>query len=171
MPATDITAAASRLCTACGMCCNGVLFHIVRLQAVDSVKRLETLGLKINRKKREPYFNQPCRALNGCTCTIYADRPTRCRLFECQQIQGLTREEVTEAEALDVILQARDLVAAVERLLKERGNDEVSQPLGERYRQVVEESGEDVALLQEQMQALNDLLNRHFRQEPVALTV
>ena len=34
MPAAD-SSAASRLCTACGMCCNGVMFHTVRLQPRD----------------------------------------------------------------------------------------------------------------------------------------
>jgi hypothetical protein len=74
---------AERLCTACGMCCNGVLFEIVRLQPQDSIKELEKLGMQVNRRKTEPYFKQPCRMLDGCSCTIYEQRPTRCRRFEC----------------------------------------------------------------------------------------
>ncbi len=170
MSAPDHAAAASRLCTACGLCCNGVLFHIVRLQPSDSVKALEALGMKLSRKKREPYFNQPCRFLDGCTCQIYAARPARCRLFECRQIKGLTAEEISEVAAAEVIAQARAEVARVEALLAAHGNEEAQLPLLERCTQVLQTLAEaDTGDLRAAMQSLNDLLNRQFRPEPVAL--
>ncbi|MBB5036855.1 YkgJ family cysteine cluster protein [Prosthecobacter dejongeii] len=168
----DVTAAASRLCLACGMCCNGVLFHIVRLQQVDSVKRLESLGLKINRKKKEPYFNQPCRFLEDCTCQIYNDRPSRCRLFECQQIKKLSSEETSENQALEIIALAKSKVARVEHLLHECGNETHGRPLLERCQEGVTKTG-GVAKreLCEAAQELHDFLNVHFRIEPTELTL
>ncbi|MEN3941807.1 YkgJ family cysteine cluster protein [Prosthecobacter sp. SYSU 5D2] len=168
----DSTAAASRLCTACGMCCNGVLFHIVRLQPVDSVKALEALGMKLSRKKREPYFNQPCRFLNDCTCTIYESRPQRCRLFECRQILGLQAGDIAESEAEGRIAEVRALVRQVEALLEAHGNMENQRPLLERCTQLLQQGGEtQMYPLRHAMQGLNDLLNLHFRPEPVALNM
>lgn len=164
------TATASRLCTACGMCCNGVLFHIVRLQPMDSVKALEALGMKLSRKKREPYFNQPCRFLHGCTCSIYQARPQRCRLFECRQILGLQAGDTTEEEAGGRITEVRARVRQVEGLLEAQGNAENQKPLMERCTQVLQEIGEgEGAALRAALRDLNDLLNEHFRLEPVAL--
>lgn len=172
MSAPDFTAAASRLCTACGMCCNGVLFHIVRLQPVDSVKSLEALGMKLSRKKREPYFNQPCRFLNDCTCTIYKARPQRCRLFECKQILGLQTGLLSEPEAANRIAEVRAAVKQVESLLAAHGNTENHRPLLERCTQLLQQAEEPpMEALRHAMHGLNDLLNQHFRPEPVALNM
>jgi uncharacterized protein len=110
--------AASRICTACGMCCNGVLFQVVRLQPGDSVQELSRLGLPLRRKKREPYFTQPCPCLSAeRRCSIYESRPTRCRLFNCQQIQRLEAGTSTEAEVMAQVTHAHQLLGQVEQLL------------------------------------------------------
>lgn len=172
MSAPDFSDAASRLCTACGMCCNGVLFHIVRLQPTDSVKSLESLGMKVSRKKKEPYFNQPCRFLQECTCTIYQDRPSRCRLFECAQIQQMAAGETSEAEARTIVMLARQAVSRLEALLEQWGNLEKQQPLAERCAQVLPlVTPEERQILTDEMRGLNQLLNQHFRLEPVELTI
>ncbi len=153
--------AASRLCTACGMCCNGVLFEIVRLQPQDSVKELEKLGMQINRRKTQPYFKQPCRFLDDCTCTIYEERPTRCRRFECLQLKLLAAEEITEAEAAAKIEEARVQVQRVRDLLAEAGDASTDEALEERVRRVLGDQT-DTPLYHE-MQTLKRLLSRHFR--------
>lgn len=130
------------------------------------MKSLESLGLKLNRKKTEPYFNQPCCKLQDSTCTIYQDRPTRCRLFVCQQLRRLADQEITEEEAANVIGQARALVHEMEELLEKAGNQEHKSPLLNRVIKVVQETDRlQAAAITCQMQALNDLLNRHFRLE------
>ena len=157
----DIRHAAERLCTACGMCCNGVLFEIVRLQPQDSLRDLERLGMEIYRKKKEPYFKQPCRFLNGCSCTIYTARPTRCRHFECQQLKRLADGEITEADAMTKIIRAQSLVAKVLARLTELGDDAPQDSLDERTRRVLELHPD--ASLQTEVSALKTLLNREFR--------
>ena len=124
--------AASRLCTACGMCCNGVLFEVVKLHPSDSVKDLSDLGFQLKRKKREPYFSQPCAMLDGCICTVYAARPQRCRRFECRQITDLTNGSITETEAAERITHAKHLVQQVEAQLAPSATP---LPLAERLRQ------------------------------------
>ena len=153
--------AASRLCTACGMCCNGVLFEIVRLQPQDSVKELEKLGMQINRRKTQPYFKQPCRFLNDCTCTIYEQRPTRCRRFECLQLKLLADGEITEVDAAAKIAEAKILVQRIHELLFEAGDHAVDEALEERARRVLGDQT-DTPLYYE-MQSLKRLLNRNFR--------
>jgi Fe-S-cluster containining protein len=170
MSASEIAEAASRLCTACGLCCNGVLFHIVRLQPSDSVKQLESLGMSVNRKKHEPYFRQPCRFLIDCTCTQYAARPERCRLFECQQLRRLAAGEVLETTSQLCIDEAKRRVAEVERMLLEVGNTDVHLPMLERYLQVLEADAPSLQPLIDEMTALNAMLNEHFRLEPQNLT-
>jgi Fe-S-cluster containining protein len=124
--------AASRLCTACGLCCNGVLFQIVKLQPADSVPALERLGMTLRRKKREPYFTQPCAFLTGCTCTIYDERPQRCRRFECTQLVRAMADPTTEAAALGRIEEARQRMRRVEACLAEAGETNTHLPLAER---------------------------------------
>jgi Fe-S-cluster containining protein len=153
--------AASRLCTACGMCCNGVLFEIVRLQPQDSMKELEKLGMQINRRKTQPYFKQPCRFLNDCTCTIYEQRPTRCRRFECLQLKMLAAEEITEAAAAAKIEEARTQVQRVRDLLAGAGDASTDEALEERVRHVLGDQT-DTPLYHE-MQTLRRLLSREFR--------
>jgi Fe-S-cluster containining protein len=148
-------APASRLCLACGMCCNGVLFQIVRVQQTDSIADLERHGLKLRRKKRDPYFDQPCAMLDGCRCTIYAQRPLRCRSFECQQILRLSRGETTESAALKKIEEARKLVGAVQAKLTEVGDTATDEPLLQRCAQSLPQNDEAV-------QRLDLMLNAEF---------
>ena len=158
---SDSLSLASRLCTACGMCCNGVLFEIVRLQPQDSVKELEKLGMQINRRKTQPYFKQPCQMLDGCTCTIYEQRPTRCRRFECLQLKLLAVGEITEAEASAKIAEAREIVQRIQALLAEAGDHVAQDSLEERTQRVLAAHPESP--LQHEMHSLRVLLDRDFR--------
>jgi len=114
-------AASARLCATCGMCCDGVLFHSVELQKGDSSRALAALGLKLRRKKGVEFFLQPCSAhreeAGTCACTIYDNRPMRCRLFDCRQLRGVAAAEITETEALEKIREARARVAEVTALM------------------------------------------------------
>lgn len=171
MSSTKTADVASRLCTVCGLCCNGVLFHIVRLQQTDSVKELEALGMKVSRKKREPYFKQPCSFLKDCTCSNYAARPLRCRLFECRQLQRLADQQVTEDDVIHAIGDVKRRVAKIEAMLQQAGNTSVHLPLSERYEQVLASAGCAGATtarrhLIAEMTGLNQVLNHDFRREP-----
>ena len=171
MSCTQTADVVSRLCTVCGLCCNGVLFHIVRLQPTDSVKQLEALGMEVSRKKREPYFKQPCSFLEDCTCSNYAARPLRCRLFECRQLQRLADQLITEDDVMHAISDVKRKVANVEAMLQQAGNSSTHLPLSERYEQVLATPGHADATaahrhLIAEMTALNQVLNHDFRREP-----
>ena len=124
------------LCTDCGLCCNGVMFSIVALQPGESAKALGALGLHVKRGT----FTQPCAALDGLCCTIYEQRPVRCRLFECQQLQRIAAGEITEAEALEAVRDVQRRVAELNVLLEKAGANNPRKPL---YHRSVTALGED----------------------------
>ena len=126
---------AEALCLACGLCCNGVLFKDVELRDGDDAVRLESLGLLVERLKRKVRFPQPCSALCADNrCRIYADRPVRCREFECALLKGVSAGRVSNSEALRTIRIARHRSAKVRRLLVELGDKDEEQPLSARFR-------------------------------------
>jgi Fe-S-cluster containining protein len=166
------SSAASRLCTACGLCCNGVMFHTVRMQPGDSAKALAALGLKLKRKKGQNYILQPCPAFRGAQCAIYAARPERCRLFECRQLQRVASGESTEDRALESIRDVQRRVGEVDALLLRAGGTDGKKPLAKRCEKVMAEpldtssDGEVVALRTGLMQAMRELetiLDEDFR--------
>src|ERR1700748_3549237 len=98
-----------QLCPNCGMCCDSTLFADVELRAGDDPKRLAKLGVSIARKEDEDEhddqrdfkkgrsklaFAQPCACFDGKFCGIYADRPKRCRLFECGLLKKVQAEKM-----------------------------------------------------------------------------
>ena len=117
-----------RLCLSCGLCCNGVLFADVPLEAGDDAEKLRRLGVSKAGK-----FNQPCAALNGCECRIYPDRPGYCRKFECLLFKKVRNGEVSAQNALATISKARAAVAKTESLLAELGSVDKHLPLRKRF--------------------------------------
>jgi len=167
--------AASRLCAACGLCCNGVLFHTVQLQPGDSAKELAALGLKLKRKQGHHYILQPCPAFKESGCSIYTSRPTRCRLFECRQLQRVEAGEITETMALEKIREVRRRVAELDELLERAGGTNRKRPLSKRFEkslaEPIEALTEPAALVLRKRltlakQELDLILNQEFRITP-----
>jgi hypothetical protein len=168
---SDAASAASRLCAACGMCCDGTIFHIVRLQPGDSAKALAALGLKLKRKRKRDYILQPCPAYRDCRCAIYQDRPERCRLFECQQLRRVLAGEIPEAEAAAKIREALERVYRLLALFLLAGETNAKGPLTIRHEKILAmpldpEEGEQAALrarLIREMEEFQALVEKEFR--------
>ena len=142
----------------CGLCCNGVIFADVRLQATDEPKRLRRLGLPLERvggtkgssarlstSSSSPAgstlkFCQPCAALEGCKCRIYADRPRYCREFECALLNRVRAGHTQRDDALQVIQTARSLADEVFSLLRQLGDHDEQLPLADRFRQTARQA-------------------------------
>ena len=163
------------LCVKCGLCCNGVIFHTVRLQPADSPKALAALGLKLKRKKGAHYILQPCPAWQDAQCSIYAARPERCRLFECRQLQRVAAGETTEAAALEKIHEVQRRVAQVNELLALAGGTNAKRPLAKRCEKIMAEpldaSSDQAAItlrdtLTRAMRELDAVLDADFRLLP-----
>lgn len=141
------------LCLACGLCCNGVLFADVRLQAGEEAARLASRGLPLSggaspqadgqtpRRVLEPgprslRLAQPCPALAGGRCRIYAERPRYCREFECLALKSLITGRLALPAARRVIDTARKRAGKVRSLLRALGDTEEQEPLSARFRRL-----------------------------------
>ena len=180
MERTEFAEAASRLCSACGLCCNGVMFHTVKMQPADSPSVLSALGLKLKRKSSGQYLQQPCPAFCGTHCAIYEARPERCRVFECQQLKQLAAGDATEAAALERIREVQRRVKELEELLQQSGKTDPKRALSKRYEKVTAEpvtalsEPKAVALrerLTRAMRELERMLDREFRIRPLRAAV
>lgn len=131
----------SALCLHCGMCCDGTLFRDVELQPGDDVEKLRALGLPIRSRRREEAdhlkFPQPCTALCAdLRCRVYADRPSRCREFECALFKAVAAGHLTAPAALKTIRQTRQQADKVRQLLRELGDTGERISLSRRFKRV-----------------------------------
>ena len=177
--------AVEQLCPACGLCCNGVLFGNVELQKGDDPKRLASLGLKLERyspakagttnktssANKGFRFSQPCSCFDGRLCCIYADRPARCRSFDCALLKAVQNRKRTAAEALRLIEQARRQVSVVINLLQRLGQTDATLPLSRRCAKIISQpidlaaGEEEIEVRAELMLAIHNLtqmLQRNF---------
>lgn len=131
-----------QLCRACGLCCDGTLFDLVKLEPGDDAGKLKALGLPVTLSRgRTPVarFPQPCSALCADrTCRVYAERPWQCRTFECQLFKDAKAGRIAFAAALPVVKQARRRADTVRRLLRELGDTDEHRALGERFHRTSE---------------------------------
>jgi hypothetical protein len=133
---------AQQLCLTCGLCCNGVLFKDVELQPGDDAARLKSLGLSVRNPQsaiRNPKskFPQPCAALcEDNRCRIYAERPARCRQFECARFKSVAAGATSVAAALRTIRLARQRAERVRTLLRALGDTNEQVALSLRFKRL-----------------------------------
>jgi uncharacterized protein len=130
------------LCVACGLCCDGTLFDLVKLEPSDDARKLKALGLPITVSRgKSPVarFPQPCAALCGDrTCKLYANRPWQCRVFECGVYKDAKAGRTSLKAAFRLVTQARKRADKVRQLLHELGDTEKHKGLGERFHRTSE---------------------------------
>lgn len=130
------------LCTNCGLCCDGTLFADVELVGQAEVARLEIMGMEIENEDRNMgLLSQPCAALRGTRCGIYAHRPKCCRVFECHLLQNAQRGAVTVERALEQIADAREQIRQVRALLGRLGSRDEGLPIKERCAETLAAKG------------------------------
>ena len=138
---------AEDLCISCGMCCDGTLFDLVKLEKGDDAQKLKALGLPVSISRGKvpvARFPQPCAALCADrTCRVYSDRPWQCRVFECGVLKDAKAGRISFAAAFKLVRQARRRVEKIRKLLAELGDNETHRALGERLHRTSErlESG------------------------------
>lgn len=137
--ATRSAEAIAKLCPACGLCCNGVLFGDVELQRGDDAKLLSKLGVELFRKGRKTAFAQPCACLVNGLCRIYSDRPKRCATFDCGLLKRVQTGKLAAPAALKKISEAKRRSAEVLKLVRQLGHKDESRPLNQRYAAIMAE--------------------------------
>jgi len=157
------------LCTRCGLCCDGSLFADVELGQAEA-RRLEIMGLEVeDHESGAGLLSQPCAALQGRRCGIYAHRPQCCRTFECQLLQDAQRGAVTVEAAKELIAEALKRIQRVRELLAQWGAGDVRLPLKERCAEAIagqmgdtRETKRRRAALEAAMSAVESLIWRSF---------
>ncbi|MFO0747801.1 MAG: YkgJ family cysteine cluster protein [Myxococcota bacterium] len=99
---------AKDLCLACGLCCDGTIFDVARVDEAE-LPALTRLGIRTATRAFGPVLVQPCVALDGTRCTVYGDRPHTCRAFRCNLLIALEADEVELDECLAHVDQAKRL--------------------------------------------------------------
>ena len=128
------------LCTKCALCCDGTLFADVELVGQAEVARLEIMGMDVEDEDRNTgLLSQPCAALRGTRCGIYAHRPKCCRVFQCHLLQNAQRAAVTVERALEQIADAKEQIRRVRGMLGRLGNRDESLPIKERCAETLAE--------------------------------
>jgi Fe-S-cluster containining protein len=157
-----------QLCVACGLCCDGTLFDLVKLEPGDDAAKLKALGLKVSVSRGKvpvTRFPQPCSALcKDRTCRVYADRPSQCRVFECGVLKDAKAGRIPFASALRVVKQARGRADKMRRMLRELGDTDEHRGLGERFHRTSErlESGNTDEVANAKFADLS-LMAHHFK--------
>lgn len=159
-----------RLCTRCALCCDGSLFADVELAGPKEATRLEVLGLEVEEgDSNGALLVQPCRALQGRRCGIYAHRPGCCRTFECGLLQDVRRGAVGVEQAEQHIAEVLARIGRVKALLAQLGQRERPLPLKERCAEALAQhsrKGPAVdrtrAELEAEMAAVDRSIRRHF---------
>ncbi|HET9328069.1 MAG TPA: YkgJ family cysteine cluster protein, partial [Candidatus Eisenbacteria bacterium] len=109
------------------------LFADVELVGQAELARLEIMGLDVENEERNTgLLSQPCAALRGTRCGIYAHRPKCCRVFQCHLLQNAQRGAVTVERALEQIADARQQITQVRAMLGRLGNRDEGLPIKER---------------------------------------
>jgi hypothetical protein len=120
------------LCTRCGLCCDGSLFADVELAGRAEATRLEVMGLEIEDDDTDGMLLlQPCRALQGKRCGIYAHRPECRRTFECRLLQDVRRGRVGVKRAGEQIAETLKRIGRVRKQTARLGRRNGHLPLRE----------------------------------------
>jgi hypothetical protein len=108
----------SRLCTRCGLCCDGRLFDYAKI-AEGEEPAIRAAGLEIVRGDDcERNFRLPCKFLSDGCCTRYETRFHVCRSFRCELLRAVQMGSVGLATALATVDEAKRLLARAERHLE-----------------------------------------------------
>jgi hypothetical protein len=103
----------SQLCTACGLCCNGVLHPYATLFDAE-IEQAREIGLDVFSHEGWPAFHLPCTRLDGAHCTVYERRPRVCAAFRCRLLRRLHDGEVGLDEALAIVGEAKASVEVIQ---------------------------------------------------------
>ena len=104
----------SRLCLACGICCQGALHRWARIEE-DEIETAKRLGLTVSSGTKGPVFALPCHLHQEGRCTVYAERPSPCSSYQCKLLRRYLAGEATWDECIRRVELAKDLLATLRR--------------------------------------------------------
>jgi Fe-S-cluster containining protein len=155
------------LCTRCGLCCDGSLFADVELAGRAEATRLEAMGLDIDDDDESgALLPQPCAALRGKRCSIYAHRPGCCRTFECRLLRDVQRGAISVERAGEVVAEALERIGRAKDLMAKLGQRHARLPLGESCAEALsrgQDPDPDVNLRRDELKAAMSAVEKLIR--------
>lgn len=104
----------SELCTACGLCCTGLLFDVAPLEEHE-IPLATKLHLPLACNQYHDAFQLPCPCHRDRQCTVYESRPSVCGSYECGLLRRYKVGEVPLQEALSRVERVLGLVDDLRR--------------------------------------------------------
>jgi len=104
----------SRLCLACGLCCQGVLHRGAHIEH-DEIETVRRLGLTVIASEEGPVFPLPCHLHQEGRCTVYTERPNVCHSYQCKLLRRYLTGEVGWDDCMRLIDLAKDLMTQISR--------------------------------------------------------
>jgi len=166
--ASEALSPSAQLCTSCGLCCSGIVYDSVPFGAHE-VANVRELGL-------EPYeeppgqarFNLPCRHLQGTRCGVFDRRPEPCGAFRCELLKDFEAGDVSMAEAMGRVIEAKRMIEEVGPLVGDAGGPITPKKWGAlldswRANALAGLATEAEAVAVLQLAKLNRFLDTHFR--------
>ncbi len=102
------------LCLHCGLCCDGTLFECVELEPAEQPPLASVALIRVGTEVALPL---PCPKHEHRRCTIYDERPSRCRKFTCKLYDGVAAGTLSPDGARARIAEAQRLFSTIETLL------------------------------------------------------
>jgi hypothetical protein len=144
----------------------------VELAGPAEAAGLEVMGLEIEDDDASgELLVQPCAALRGTRCGIYAQRPECCRTFECGLLQDVRRGAVSVERAGEHIAETVKRIERLRELIVEFGQQDGRLPLKERCAEALalaDQTGPNPvphrkrAELEAGMSAVEELIRKRF---------
>ena len=147
-----------RLCTECGLCCDGSLLADVELSGEKEAIAMELLGLEVDHDDA-PVMPLPCCALKGTRCSVYAHRPETCKTFECQLLMDVKSSRVPIDEALALIRDVRNGIADLDAACEALGDVDRTLPAKERWSEALLQTEKERGELEATMQRIDRALH------------
>ncbi len=102
MTPEPVLSPASELCTSCGLCCDGTVFSVARMEDGDVPPPGFAEGARWRETPEEPAFLLPCHAFVG-QCGIYGNRPRVCQSYRCRVLRRAETGKHTWERAQELV--------------------------------------------------------------------
>ena len=105
----DIPVVEQEICVTCGFCCDGTLFKHAVLRPGERGNLPTKIEERYGKADEGEFFTLPCAYFCG-KCTIYDQkRAVVCGAFRCKLLKNVSKDQLTQANAMQTIASARTL--------------------------------------------------------------
>ena len=112
MTSRDEATRARELCTACGLCCQGVVHSHAALD-LSELALAQELAFRVDTFEDGLGFHLPCPQYQGDRCAAYERRPRSCVGYRCELLRCFLAGQIDMEESLSLIRQTKAMLDKV----------------------------------------------------------